>query len=189
MVENNARIDFDRLLRLRLVVARHGEMDAAQWWNTQGVLSRRGSSVYKRGLPRTHFFAQARVVFAVARARCQELFAPPKSMTLWHLPAEIEDQFEDHWQQWIDDGDNWMPMFEKLSTYDGNNLLGFLRECELITDEDIKKTEKLRRSSENRAVPIQGIHRPSDEIITLLAAGFARGETGNAAIPYTKLQE
>ena len=31
-------LDFDRLLKLRLVVARHGEMDMARWWNTQGML-------------------------------------------------------------------------------------------------------------------------------------------------------
>ena len=29
-------IDLDRLLRLRLVVARSGEMDLARWWNTKG---------------------------------------------------------------------------------------------------------------------------------------------------------
>ena len=30
------RIDFDRLLKLRLIVARVGEMDLAKWWNTRG---------------------------------------------------------------------------------------------------------------------------------------------------------
>ena len=64
-------VDLDRLLKLRLVVARHGEMDRSRWWNTQGMLGRHGALVLERGFPRTHFFAQARVVFAVARARCQ----------------------------------------------------------------------------------------------------------------------
>lgn len=27
-------VDLDLLLKLRLVVARHGEMDGARWWNT-----------------------------------------------------------------------------------------------------------------------------------------------------------
>jgi hypothetical protein len=31
-------LDFDRLLKLWLVVARYGEMDMARWWNTQGML-------------------------------------------------------------------------------------------------------------------------------------------------------
>ncbi len=70
-------IDLNHLLKLRLVVARHGEMDRARWWNTQGMLGRRGVVVLERGFPSTHFFAQARVVFAVARARCNELYSPP----------------------------------------------------------------------------------------------------------------
>jgi hypothetical protein len=32
----NGKIDFDRLLKLRLVVARVGEMDLAKWGNTRG---------------------------------------------------------------------------------------------------------------------------------------------------------
>ena len=31
-------LNFDRLLKLRLVVARVGEMDLARWWNTNGLL-------------------------------------------------------------------------------------------------------------------------------------------------------
>ena len=36
-------ISLDRLLKLRLVVARHGEMDRAGWWNTNGMLGRHGA--------------------------------------------------------------------------------------------------------------------------------------------------
>ena len=189
MTNNASNIDFERLFRLRLAVARHGEMDAAQWWNTQGVLSRRGNLVYKRGLPRTHSFAQARVVFSVASSRCLEVFSPPSSMTLWNLPAEIEDQFEDQWQRWLDEGEKWSEIFERIASYNGDDLLEFLVLCELITDDDIGRAKKLKRSAENRAVPIQGEHRPDDEVITLLATGFARGETGNLAIPYAKLRD
>ena len=47
-------IHLSRLFKLRAAVGRYGEMDAAGWWNTQGVLGARGAAVYKRGLPRTH---------------------------------------------------------------------------------------------------------------------------------------
>jgi hypothetical protein len=80
-----AKIDFDRLLKLRLVVARVGEMDLAKWWNTRGQLSRLGTAAVRRGFPRTHYFAQARSVFAVAAFRCHEVFDPPHSVTLWHI--------------------------------------------------------------------------------------------------------
>jgi len=38
------RLDLDRLLKLRLVVARFGEMDHACWWNTKGQLGRLGAA-------------------------------------------------------------------------------------------------------------------------------------------------
>ncbi|AUX29563.1 MULTISPECIES: BrxE family protein [Sorangium] len=55
-----ATLDLDRLLKLRLLVARFGEMDVAKWWNTKGQLGRLGSAALRRGFPRTHRFAQAR---------------------------------------------------------------------------------------------------------------------------------
>lgn len=70
------RIDLDRLLKLRLLVARFGEMDLAKWWNAKGQLGRLGAATLRRGFPRTHRFAQARSVFAVAAHRCAEVFAP-----------------------------------------------------------------------------------------------------------------
>ena len=55
-------MDLGWLLRLRLIVARCGEMDAQCWWNTEGQLGPYGAKVLKRGFPRTHHFAQARSV-------------------------------------------------------------------------------------------------------------------------------
>jgi len=43
-------IDLDRLLKLRLVVARFGEMDLAKWWNTKGQLGKLGTAALRRGL-------------------------------------------------------------------------------------------------------------------------------------------
>src|SRR6187431_3416885 len=93
--------DLNRLLKLRLVVARFGEMDIAKWWNTRGQLGRLGAAATRRGFPRTHYFAQARSVFAVAAHRCAEVFDPPKSVTLWQLSEEIEEEFESHWETWL----------------------------------------------------------------------------------------
>ncbi len=42
LLENSAAVNalnFDRLLKLRLVVARVSEMDLAKWWNTNGLLA------------------------------------------------------------------------------------------------------------------------------------------------------
>ncbi|SEU47587.1 BrxE family protein [Nonomuraea wenchangensis] len=181
-------LDFDRLLKLRLVVARHGEMDAARWWNTQGMLGRRGSVVLKRGFLSTHRFAQARVVFEVAKSRCRELFDPPGCMTLWNLPAVIEDQFQEHWQGWLDETDKWEPIFLTVEAQAGDDLLKALGELDLLSQEQLETVSRMRRSAENRAVHISGMFEPNDDIITLLASGFARGEAGNLAIPYAKLE-
>ncbi len=180
-------IDLDRLLRLRLVVARFGEMDLAHWWHTNGMLGRRGAVVLKRGFPVTHFFAQARVVFAVARSRCQELFHMPRSMTLWSLPVELEEAFDDQWQTWLDEA-AWNSMFERLAYLGGESLLVALSSFELLSQEHRDDAMKLRRSAEGRAVPLPGIHVPSDDVITLLAAGFSRGQRGSPAIPYARLE-
>jgi hypothetical protein len=180
-------IDVDRLLKLRLVVARHGEMDRACWWNTNGMLGRYGALVLARGLPRTHRFAQARVVFTVARSRCEELFDAPGSATLWRLPAEIEDRFDEHWQSWLGDGDTWAPFFDDLSSSEETDLLSALRERDLLSNALAATVQNLRRSAEGRAVPLPGERPLDDDLITLLAGGFSKGDRGAPAIPYARL--
>src|SRR3954451_12033252 len=101
-------------MRLRLVVARVGEMDLARWWNTQSQLGSLGASVVRRGLPRTHRFAQARSVFAVAAHRCAEVYDPPGTVTLWRLPSDIEDDFEQRWETWLDDAAGWAGLFASV---------------------------------------------------------------------------
>jgi hypothetical protein len=180
-------IDLDRLLKLRLVVARHGEMDRAAWWNTQGMLGRLGASALQRGLPRTHRFAQARVVFAVARSRCRELYDPPGSVTLWTLPAEVEDRFDEHWHAWLAKPDVWNPFFDQLAEPEADDLLSQFVERSLITPEEIDALQAMRRSAEGRAVQLAGERLLDDQLMTLLAAGFAKGERGAPAIPYAKV--
>ena len=109
--------DLERLLKLRVVVARIGEMDRAQWWNTRGQLGPLGAIALRRGLPRTHYFAQARSVFAVAAHRCAEVFDPPGSVTLWRLPSDIEEAFEARWEHWLDAASDWSPFFGLVSRH------------------------------------------------------------------------
>jgi hypothetical protein len=141
----------------------------------------------QRGLPRTHRFAQARVVFAVARARCEELFDAPGSVTLWRLPADAEDEFDDRWQVWLADADSWSRFFEELAAAEPADLLSELAARDLISPEQTEAVQSLRRSAEGRAVHLVGEHPLDDDLITLLAAGFAKGEPRAPAIPYAKL--
>src|SRR5205823_13489328 len=125
-------IDLDRLLKLRLLVARFGEMDLAKWWNTKGQLGRLGAAALRRGFPRTHHFAQARSVFAVATHRCAEVFGPPGCVTLWGLPEAIEEEFDTQWEDWLDNAPEWQPFFKKLEGLQGTDLVAALRGFEVI---------------------------------------------------------
>lgn len=182
------KVDFDRLLKFRLVVARIGEMDLAKWWNTRGQLGRLGSAAVRRGFPRTHFFAQARSVFAVAGFRCREVFDPPQSVTLWQLPEAVEEEFEAHWERWLDHADEWKPIFLQLEELKEADLKAALQLFELINEEDLEQFSRLRRSAEGRAVPLPAPFTAKNSDIASLALGFARGEPGALAVPYARLE-
>ncbi|MGV8080966.1 MAG: BrxE family protein [Syntrophales bacterium] len=182
-------IDFSRLFKLRLIVARHGEMDNARWWNTNKMLGQMGSIALKRGFPLTYHFAQARAVFEVASARSKEVFTPPQgTVTLWDLSAVIEDEFEDRYQQWLDDRNSWAPFFESIKALSGMGLLNSMKQFGLIDDGVIGAANSLRRSNENRSVALPGERTLDDGLVTLLAAAFALSEPGAPAIPYARLR-
>src|ERR1019366_5227105 len=129
-------LNLDRLLKLRLIVARFGEMDLARWWNTRGLLGRIGAAAIRRGFPRTHYFAQARSVFAVAAYRCQEIFDPPNSVTLWRLPETIEEEFEARWEHWLDHANEWNPFCQRLESLQENDLKIALHTFDAVTTDE-----------------------------------------------------
>lgn len=182
-------IDLDRLLKLRLLIARFGEMDVAKWWNTKEQLGSLGAAALRRGFPRTHHFAQARSVFAVAGHRCREVFDLPGSVTLWQLPEALEEEFDARWEHWLDNAGEWAPFFKNLEGVSGADLLATLRRFDVVTDRDAEAFSRLRRSAEGRAVPLPGLFSATDDDVTLLAIGFARGEVGALAVPYAKRAE
>jgi hypothetical protein len=184
-----ATLDLDRLLKLRLLVARFGEMDLAKWWNTKGQLGRLGAAALRRGFPRTHRFAQARSVFAVAAHRCAEVFEPPGCVTLWRLPEAIEEAFDARWEHWVDHASEWTGLFEKLESLRGNDLTEILRTFEAVSERDVEALGKLRRSAEGRAVALPGLFSGTDAHVALLALGFARGEPSALAVPYARRAE
>ncbi|WP_459930968.1 BrxE family protein, partial [Desulfosporosinus burensis] len=183
---NNFTIDIELLFKLRLVVARFGEMDLAKWWNTKGQLGRLGSMTLRRGFPRTHHFAQARSVFAVASHRCNEVFNPPGCATLWNLPEDIEEEFNTSWERWLDRASDWQPFFEKVESIQGNELLKTLQNFELVTNSDVQNLSRLKRSGEGPSAQLSGLFSGQDEDIVQLAMGFALGQVGNLVVPYKR---
>ncbi len=179
-------LNYDRLLKIRLIVARFGEMDIAKWWNTKGQLGRLGATAIRRGFPRTHFFAQARSVFAVAGQRSREVFDPPDCVTLWNLPQAIEEEFEVKWEHWLDHATEWTSFFQLLETFQETDLKEILASFKVVTTKDIELSSRLRRTAEGRAVLLPDLFSGTDQDIAMLALGFARGEPGALAVPYSR---
>lgn len=186
MSATSTDIDFDLLLKLRLTVARVGEMDLAKWWNTKGQLGRLGAMALRRGFPRSHHFAQARAVFAVAAHRCSEVFDPPGCVTLWRLPEAIEETFDARWEYWLDNANEWVAFYEGLASLSSPDLAEVLRTLELVGDHDLEAYNKLRRAAEGRSVPLPAFFSATDSDVALLALGFARGEPSALAVPYAQ---
>lgn len=176
-------VDLDRLFRLRLVVGRVGEMDLAGWWNTKGQLGSLGASVVKRGFQRTHHFAQARSVFAVAARRVNEVYERKDAVTLWGLPADVEDAFDTHWSQWIDRADAWTEFFRNLHSC-SSDLVAELRRFDLVAEDQVERASRLRRTAEQRGVQLPGDFAGSDDQITMLALAFSRAERQKLAVPF-----
>ena len=190
MATSTSTVDIDHLLKLRVVVGRFGEMDVARWWNTTGQLGPVGAMATKRGLPRTHRFAQARSVLAVATHRCAEIFQPPKCVTLWLLPPDIEEAFDAQWEKWLEDGDSWVPFFREVEGISpSTDLPQFMAEHGLADAKQIAGTARLKRSVEGRAVLLPSVFARDTESVTMLALAFGRGEPGALAVPYARLED
>jgi hypothetical protein len=179
-------VDLAHLLRLRLAVARFGELDAAEWWTTKGVLGRPGAMLYPRGMPRTHAFARARVVFAVASARCDEVFNPPHCVTLWKLAAEVEDGFESALQGWLDAPEAWAPFLDQIAAPPSTELIPWLEALGLLAPAK-GGLATVRRSADGHGVPLPGVAAMDDRTVTLLAAGFGRGGKRDLVVPYARV--
>ncbi len=177
----------DWLLKVRAVVARCGEMDTGKWWNTSGQLGAYGAKVLKRGFPRTHHFAQARSVFAVAAHRCDQIFDPLGCVTFWRLTDATEDEFDRQWEAWLDDAGKWAPFFEELAGIADPTVLALLRHFDLVTDKEVEESARLRRSIDGRAIRVPNAFSCGRRTVALLALGFGKSRKGELAIPYAKV--
>lgn len=181
------KIDLDWLLRVRIVVGRCGEMDAQRWWNTDGQLSPFGAEVLKRGFPRTHCFAQARSVFAVAAHRCVEVFDPPDAVTLWRLPDEVEEAFDARWEGWLDTAATWSPFFESVAALKEFGVAGALRSLALVDDAEAEAASGLKIAAGGKGVLVPGSFDLGRRNVALLALGFAKCAKGELVVPYSPL--
>ena len=182
-------VDVQKIAALRMAVARFGEMDRSKWWNTKGLLSRLGELAVSRGLPKTHVFARSRAAFAVASSRSEEVFNPPDSYTLWHLPAEIEDQLEDAWAGWLEKPEQWQQLLEKIDQESIKGLLPMLTTLELVSQLTAERVGRLRRADDLRSVPVKANGESAGELVEILAAAHNSSEPGKLAVPFVRQED
>ncbi len=183
------KLDLEWLLKIRTVVARIGEMDLARWWNSNGQLGPQGASVLRRGLPRTHYFAQTRSVCMVAAARCAQIFDPPGSVTLWRLTDAIEERLDVLWESWLDDARTWRPFFERIASLQSTDVPLSLGEFGLVTAEEIDNGRSLKKSSDGRSIQVPELFDGRRQTVAMLALCFAAGSLGNLVVPYARRAE
>lgn len=176
-------VDFEHLLQLRLVVARFGEMDRAKWWNTK-QLGHFGAMALARGMPRSHEFAQARSVFAVARARCAAHFSLAGTITLWDLPADVEDEFDSCWAGWLSEPGRWRPVFSRVESDDENDLIRAIVNAGLAESAIEARALGLAPNETMTGVDLGKIDLSDRRQMALLAAAFAIGRQGELVVPF-----
>lgn len=166
-------------------MGRFGEMDAAGWWNTQGVLGARGAAVYKRGLPQTHFLARVRVVTSVAAERSQSVYPASDVATLWSLPPVLERSLSFQERSWATDGsrDEWVA-FESLLASPAADLAVWLSDLGLVEESIASKVGSLPPDPGGGGVPVPG--PLTDETIQLLALAHAHGGPKNLVVPFLR---
>ena len=181
------KLDLEWLLKVRVAVARCGELDAMKWWNTNGQLGPYGAKAIQRGFPRTHYFAQARSVFAVAASRCEQVFDPPNSVTLWRLPEDVEEAFDARWESWLDSADAWKPFFQSVESLKDFEIGSALKSLSLVDEADIQAVGKLKADVGGKGVRVSGSFELVRAGICLLALGFSKSAKNDLVVPYARL--
>ena len=177
-------LDAGRLIRLRAAVGRFGEMDAAGWWNTQGVLGPRGAAVYKRGFPRTQFLARLHVVASVAGERSAALYPAPGVATLWKLPPALERTVTYREREWAssDKGGDWSEFETAIASPPPENLVKWLDDLGLIEPGTSSEIESLALVPGGAGIAVPG--PVGQHAVELLAAAHGRSKSRQLVVPF-----
>lgn len=177
-------IDVNQLLEARLWVARLGESDVKRWWRTDGILGKDGAFVGPRVLPKTHGTGRARIAFAVAGHACDERHPDPKAQHLFRLDPETEDRLDAHLVECLDKFDFWSAILERLESLEQDaDIKTILKVAGVVMDEDLAYVQELALGPDARSLPLVTGETP-EETVRRLAAGFARSQAGELAVPF-----
>jgi hypothetical protein len=163
------------------------DVDLEQLLKLTGQLGRYGDAAVSRGLPRTHSFAQARSVAAVAAHRCDEVFSLANTVTLWRLLASVEKRYEARWDHWLDNAADWTTFFAEVAALTSTDLEAALRAFSLVTEQSIAAVRSMEPGPGSRSLALPSGFTGARTDLEMLALGFSRGSVGALTVPYAKL--
>ena len=143
----------------------------------------------KRGFPRTHYFAQARSVFAVAAHRCAEVFDPPDAATFWRLTDEVEEAFDARWEGWLDSAPTWAPFFESDRRAQGLRCRSALKRLSLVDDADVEAAARLKLADGEKGVLRPGSLRSRTQSGRAAGARFRQRRQRRPTCPIFAVEE
>ena len=184
--EGDKRIELDWLLRVRVVVARCGEMDAQRWWNTEGQLCPHGARVLKRGFPRTTSFRAGAVRLRRLCAPCAEIFDPPDAVTFWWLSDTTRRRSSTRVGK-----DGWTPRRPGRRSSNPSpalahsDVVAALKSAPSLVDDadDEEAAAKLKVADGEKGVLVPGPFDLGRKAVALWALGFGRGAKGDLRVP------
>jgi hypothetical protein len=176
-------VDHALLLRARLTVARAGETGMFGWWAANDLLNEMGAWVARRVLPVTHYTAQARIAFAVARHACDLRVPDPTTVHLFRLDPFVEDRFDAFLASHLNDDEMWKEIMGPVETMALDaDLASLFVHFGMATAQEVAAVGKLPLGPAGRSLPLPS---PQDlpHGLRLLATGFIRSAKGNLVVP------
>ena len=104
-------------------------------------------------------------------------------MHLFRLSPEVEDRLDQLLVDLLGDADFWMPLMKGLEAVTKESeTASVLREAGVVIDTDLSYVARLPLGPAERSLPISA--STSEDIVSRLAAGFARSASGKLAVPF-----
>jgi hypothetical protein len=116
------------------------------------------------------------------------VFSPPHTCNLFSLSPELEEAFDQQWEYWLDSAAGWEPFFEQVQSIATNDPVDALSTLSLISEDDVRAVQGLRRLGGKPAVQLPRTFSGSAEDLRLLAAAFAKGDAGSLCVPYALIR-
>ena len=181
-----SNIDVSKIIIVRLIVERLGEIELNGWWQSR-VLSDFGRSKLKEMIPKTHNLNRVKLAFEVASKKEMELIFDKDYISLFRLTPEAEKLIDSIIHAAKSDIDN---ILDKINTITAITDLRF---------ENVQ-TEKINTQRELIGTPLGAYslgeleetslsQEKINQLIDALIYSWTKNKKGQLLIPYYKIKK